>query len=209
MRIDIWSDVVCPWCYLGHRRFATALEQFPNLEVDVHWRAFELDPNAPREPQSLRPVIERKYGPGAYDTMTQRLIDLGAAEGIDYRFDLAKRANTLDAHRVLAWAATQPQGQDPIVERFFLAYFTEGRDLADPGTLVDLVNETGGDGAAVATLLTTNDFVDEVRAEEAQARELEITGVPAFLLAERLMIPGAQEVETFVRVIERAIERFS
>jgi predicted DsbA family dithiol-disulfide isomerase len=208
VRIDIWSDVVCPWCYLGHRRFAKAVEQLPNLEVDVHWRAFELDPRAPREPQPLRSVIERKYGPGTYDTMTQRLVDLGAAEGIDYRFDLAQRTNTFDAHRVLAWAATQPEGQDPIAERFFLAYFTEGRDLANPSTLVDLVSETGGDSAEVAVLLTTDDFAHEVRVDEAQAQEYEVTGVPAFVLADRLMIPGAQDVDTLVRVLERAVERF-
>lgn len=209
MRIDIWSDVVCPWCYLGHRRFAAGLARLPGLEVDVHWRAYELDPRAPREPQDLVAVLERKYGPGAHAAMTRRLTALGADEGIDYRFDLTQRVNTFDAHRLLAWSATRPHGQDPMVEALFAAYFTQGANVADPGTLLGIVERIGGDRAAAAALLAGDDFADAVRADEAEAREQEVTGVPAFVLAERVMIPGAQDVDTFVRVIERAAERFA
>jgi predicted DsbA family dithiol-disulfide isomerase len=209
MRIDIWSDVVCPWCYLGHRRFATALARLPGLEVDVHWRAFELDPHAPPEPQDLVAVIERKYGPGAYESMTRRLTTLGEAEGIEYRFDRAQRVNTFMAHRLIAWSATQPHGQDPIVERLFHAYFTDGANVGDRDTLVALVRELGGDHGAAAAVLDGDAFADTVREDEALARENEVTGVPAFVLGERLMIPGAQDVDTFVRVIERAVERFT
>lgn len=209
MRIDIWSDVVCPWCYLGHRRFATALAQLPELEVDVHWRAFELDPHAPREPRDLVAVLEHKYGPGAYTSMTSRLTALGAAEGIDYRFDLARRVNTFDAHRLIAWSTTQPHGQEPMVEGLFAAYFTEGADVADASTLLDIVERIGGDPTAAAVVLDGGGYADVVRADEARARDLEVTGVPAFVLAERITIPGAQDVDTFVRVIERAAERFA
>lgn len=209
MRIDIWSDVVCPWCYLGHRRFRSALAQLPDLAVDVHWRAYELDPRAPREPQDLVEVLERKYGPGAYASMTARLTALGEAEGIDYRFDLAQRVNTFDAHRLVAWAATQPHGQDPVVEALFAAYFTEGADVSDHATLLAVVDRVGGDRTAAAAVLAGDAHGATVRDDEALARELEVTGVPAFVLAERAMIPGAQDVDTFVRVLARAAERFT
>ena len=209
MRIDIWSDVVCPWCYLGHRRFRAALAQLPGLDVEVHWRAYELDPRAPREPQDLVAVLERKYGPGAYASMTARLTALGAAEGIDYRFDRTQRVNTFDAHRLVAWAATQPHGQDPVVEALFAAYFTEGADVADPDTLLDVVARVGGDRAGAAEVLAGDAYATTVRDDEAMARDLEVSGVPAFVLAERMMIPGAQDVDTFVQLIERAVARFT
>jgi len=209
MRIDIWSDVICPWCYLGHRRFATALAQLPDLEVDVRWRAFELDPHAPPEPQDLVAVLERKYGVGAYEAMTQRLTALGEADDIEYRFDRTQRVNTFDAHRLIAWSATQPHGQDLVVERLFRAYFTEGANVGDHDTLLAIVDELAGDRAGAAVMLDGDAFTDRVRADEATAREIEVTGVPAFVLAGRLTIPGAQEVDTFVRVLERAMERFN
>lgn len=209
MRIDIWSDVVCPWCYLGHRRFASALAQLPEIEADVRWRAFELDPHAPREPQDLVAVLERKYGPGAFTAMTERLTALGAEAGIEYRFDRTQRVNTFDAHRLIAWAATQPPGQEPLVEQLFAAYFTEGADVADAETLLRLVERAGGDADAAGRVLADGTYGDAVRADEASAREREVTGVPAFILDDRLMIPGAQDVDTFVRVVVRAAERFA
>ena len=208
MRIDVWSDIVCPWCFLGHRRFHAALARVPELTVDVRWRAFELDPHAPREPQDLVAVLERKYGPGAHARMTERLTALGAAEGIDYRFDLARRVNTFDAHRVVAWSATQPHGQDPVIEALFAAYFTRGADVGDPDTLAAIVQGIGGDGDGARAVVIGDGFADEVRDDEALAREHEITGVPAVLVAERMLIPGAQDVDTFERVLRRAAERF-
>ncbi|MFZ4516822.1 MAG: DsbA family oxidoreductase [Microthrixaceae bacterium] len=213
MRIDIWSDVICPWCYLGSRRLAAALDRLgadgtlPRGEVDLHWRAFELDPGAPAEPSDLRTALERKYGPGSFDGMTARLTALGAPEGIDYRFDLAQRVNTFDAHRLIGWAAGQEAGQGPLVERLFLAYFTEGADVSDAGTLTRLAAEAGLDAELAAEVVAGGGFADEVRADEASARELEITGVPAFVVDGRVMIPGAQEVDTIVRVLTRALER--
>jgi predicted DsbA family dithiol-disulfide isomerase len=209
VRIDIWSDVVCPWCYLGHRRFTIALGRLDGIEVDVRWRAFELDPSAPREPQDLAAVLERKYGPGAHAAMTQRLTALGAAEGIEYRFDRTQRVNTFDAHRLIAWSASQEHGQDPVVEALFRAYFTDGADVGDHETLVRIVEGVGGDGAAASAALADGAFADQVRADEAEARELEVHGVPAFLLAQQLMIPGAQEVDTLVDALTRASQRLN
>ena len=154
--------------------------------------------------RSCGPALERKYGPGSFDAMTGRLTALGPADGIDYRFDLAKRVNTFDAHRLVEWAATQPDGQDALVDRLFLAYFTEGADLSDHPTLVRLADEAGAEADAAARVLASDAFADEVRSDEQRARDLDITGVPAFVVDERMMIPGAQDVDTIVRILQRA-----
>lgn len=208
MRIDIWSDVVCPWCYLGHRRFAAAMDQLGPDGFDVRWHAFELDPHAPAEPTELRPVLERKYGPQALESAWERLRSAGDAAGIEYRFDLTKRVNTFDAHRLLLWAGTVDHDlQTALLERTFRAYFSEGAVLSDRATLAGLAADVGLDRGEAADALEGGAMADEVRADEAAAREIGITGVPAFVVAEQFVIPGAQEVETLVRLLERARER--
>lgn len=212
MRIDIWSDVICPWCFLGKRRFEAAVADLPeHVTVDVRWRAFQLDPTAGTEPSDLRRSIEKKYGPGAFDGMVTRLTALGRDVGIDYRFDLARRVSTFDAHRLIAWAGTTagavPQGH--LVERLFVAYFQEGVNVADRGELARLAGEVGLDADVAAAALDGGDHADDVQADLAAARERELTGVPAFVIADRLLVPGAQEVDTFRQVLTRAAERFS
>lgn len=211
VRIDIWSDVICPWCYLGKRRFEAARAQLPfGAELEVRWRAYQLDPRAPTEPGDLRVAIERKYGPGAFDGMTRRLTALGAAEGITYRFDIAQRVNTLDAHRLMEWAWSQgADAQDRLGERLFRAYFEEGANVADPVVLRSLAADAGLDGDRAGEVLAGRDFAAEVAADLEAALDREITGVPAFVVADRLMIPGAQEVETMVALLTRAYERFA
>ncbi len=209
MHIDVWSDMVCPWCYLGSRRLSTALDRFrelhPDTDVTVRWRAFELDPGAPPEPQDLRSALERKYGPGSFDSMTGRLVALGAPEGIDYRFDLAQRVNTFDAHRLVEWAASvSAEAQDRLVTAVFGAYFTEGADISDHAVLVDLARGAGLDADVATEVLSSGAYAEEVRADEAGARERDISGVPATVVDERLLVPGAQEVDTFLRVLEKA-----
>ena len=210
MRIDIWSDMVCPWCYLGHRRFELALDQLRaegTDDFDVRWHAFELDPTAPAEPGDLRAVIEKKYGPGAFDGMTGRLVALGTEEGLDYRFDLAQRVNTFDAHRLTAWAATGgPEAQDAMLRRLFRAYFTEGATLSDHDVLAGLAAEVGLDADAARAALAGDEFADEVRADEAMAQELGVGGVPAFVLDRQFLVSGAQDTETFVRLLRKAAE---
>lgn len=210
MRIDIWSDMVCPWCYLGHRRFELALEELADDgvdAVDVRWHAFELDPDAPAEPGDLRAVIERKYGPGAFDGMTGRLTALGAADGLEYRFDLAQRVNTFDAHRLTALAATHgADRQDRMLRRLFRAYFTEGADLSDREELIGLAEDVDLDADTVRAALAGDDFADEVRADEEMARELGVTGVPAFVIDRQFLVSGAQDTETFVRLLRKAAE---
>lgn len=210
VHIDIWSDVVCPWCYLGSRRLATAIERFhrsrPDIQVDLRWRAFELDPRAPAEAQPMGPVIDRKYGPGAFEAMGHRLRALGEAEGIDYRFEQTQRVNTFDAHRLTAWAATgaDPTVQDRLVGALFHAYFTAGRNIAEIPTLVELADAVGLDADAATAVLAGDAHAAEVRSDEATARDHDITGVPAVVIDGRILVPGAQEADTFLRVLERA-----
>jgi len=211
VHIDVWSDMVCPWCYLGSRRLSAAIERVrgahPEVELTVRWRAFELDPGAPPEPQELRPVIDKKYGPGSFDNMTGRLVALGAPEGIDYRFDIAQRVNTFDAHRLVAWSATLDEGhaaQNRLVDAVFDAYFTLGADISDHATLTRIAASVGLDADVAAEVLASDAYADEVRAEEAAARDRDLTGVPAVVIDDRLLVPGAQEVDTFVRVLEKA-----
>lgn len=210
MRIDIWSDMVCPWCYLGHRRFELALDELRAEgvdDLDVRWHAFELDPTAPAEPGDLRAVIEMKYGPGAFDGMTGRLTALGEAEGLDYRFDLAQRVNTFDAHRLTAWAATFGAAtQDDVLRRLFRAYFTEGATLSDHEVLARLADEVGLDAPTARAVLAGDDFADDVRADEAMAQDLGVGGVPAFVLDRQFLVSGAQDTETFVRLLRKAAE---
>jgi predicted DsbA family dithiol-disulfide isomerase len=212
MRIDIWSDIVCPWCFLGRRRLQAALEQLGWAdEVEVRWRAYQLDPGASTEPGDLRLSIERKYGPGAFDGMIRRFAELGAAEGIDYRFDRAVRVNTRDAHRLLAWAwaTAGRRAQDQLQELLFRAYFEQGANVADHRALAGLAEAAGLDPGVAADVLATGAHADDVAEDLAAAREREITGVPAFVIEDRLLIPGAQEVDTMVSVLQRARDRFA
>lgn len=212
MRIDVWSDVICPWCYLGKRRLERALDQlgWSDDDVTIHWRAYQLDPTATDQPKDLRRAIEAKYGPGAFDGMTRRLTALGGPEGIDYRFDTAVRVSTVDAHRLLAWAwATGgAAAQGPLKERLLRAYFTEGANVADHHVLAGLAGEAGLDAGVAGEVLAAGSYRDEVAADLTAAADRDILGVPAFLIEDRLIIPGAQEVETFVQVLTRARERF-
>lgn len=212
MRIDIWSDVVCPWCFLGKRRLERAMAELDWAdEIEIHWRAYLLDPNATAEPKDLESAIDRKYGPGAFGGMVKRLGALGEAEGITYRFDKALRVSTLDAHRLLAWAwaVGGEAAQSPLKERLLLAYFEQGANVADHATLAALAAEVGLDAADAAEVLAADGFRDVVLADLEGALDREITGVPGFVIEDRLLIPGAQEPETFVSVLNRVRERLA
>ncbi|MFV0523529.1 MAG: DsbA family oxidoreductase [Acidimicrobiales bacterium] len=212
VHIDIWSDVVCPWCYLGKRRLERAMGELEWAdEITIRWRAFQLDPTATSEPKDLAASIDKKYGPGAFASMSQRLGALGEAEGIDYRFDRAVRVGTLDAHRVSAWAwATGgAAAQGPLEERMFRAYFTEGANVADADVLAGLAADCGLDRVAAREVAAGDAFAGEVAADLEGAHERQITGVPGIVVADRFLIPGAQEPETLVAVLNRARERFT
>src|ERR1700722_10511254 len=209
MLVEIFSDVVCPWCAVGKRRFETALDGFEHAdEVEVVWRAYELDPHAParREGDYLE-RLATKYGMSREQAAasTQHLSEVAADEGLDFRFDQAKPGNTLDAHRLLHFAREGAPGiQGALKERLLLAYFTEGEAIGDPATLVRLAAEVGLDAAACAEVLAGDRYTDEVRADEQEAVELGITGVPFFVIDRAFGIPGAQDADTILSVLRRA-----
>jgi len=212
VHIDVWSDVICPWCFLGSRRLSLALDELGwTDDVEVRWRAYQLDPRATAEPGDLKAALERKYGPGAFHGMTRRLTVLGEPVGIDYRFDRAQRVNTRDAHRLLAWAWDEggPAAQSPLAERLFRAYFEEGENVADQVVLARLAGDAELHPAEATRALSAGLFADEVDADLVAAEERGLTGVPAFVIEDKVLIPGAQEVETFVAVLQRAKERLA
>lgn len=209
--VEIWSDVVCPWCYVGKRRFEAALDRYPERErVILGWRAFQLDPSAPREPQPVLDAYARKFGgPERAAAVISRLTGIGAAAGIEMRFDRALRVNTFDAHRViwLAGSSSDREAQSVVEERLMRAYFTEGLDVSDRDTLVALAGECGMDTREVGSMLACNLGAAEVRCEIQRADELDVTGVPAFVFEGRFMVPGAQDPDTFLRILEKVAAR--
>jgi predicted DsbA family dithiol-disulfide isomerase len=210
MQIDLWSDFACPWCALGFYRLEAALRQFAHAdEVTVVHRAFELDPRAPaRRTQSMTEMLASKYGmsPAQIHAGHERLTSLGAEVGLEFRFDRAQMGNTFDAHR-LARAARGTTAENDLVKGLFGAYFTEGGLLSDHEVLAGVAAKAGMDPAAVATVLTSDAYASDVRADEATARDLGITGVPHFLINDKWSVPGAQDVETLVLTLDRAWER--
>ena len=207
MQVEVFSDVVCPWCWLGKRRLERARSQidFGN-EIVVRWRAFQLDPSAPVQPQPYGEVLARKYGNrGALAALSARLNELGRQEGLDYQWDRIQRVNSLDAHRLLAWAASRSiERQNALAERLFRAYFTEGANVADRSVLASLAGESGLDTDEATSTLEGTAYVSDVRDDQARAAELDVLGVPAFVIAPGFAIPGAQEVETFRLMLTRA-----
>ena len=210
LSIDIWSDVACPWCYIGKRRLEAALPQAAGLgEVKVTWHAFELDPSAPRDDNpdiSYAQRLAKKYGQTLEqaDRMIQRVVDVARAEGLDFRFDRIRPSNTFDAHRLLAHASLAGR-QDAVAERLFHAYFTEGRCLANRSELEAIGVEAGLDADAVSGLLASDLLSDEVRREERQASELDVHAVPFFVFDQRLAVSGAQPAAVFVQALERVV----
>ena len=205
MRVDIWSDLVCPWCYIGKRRFETALAAFEHgRAVTVVHRAFQLDPTMP--PGQLfrhRDVLVRKYGMSEPQLIAaqDRLTRIAAEEGLAYHLAETMTGNTLDAHRLVHLAGGQGV-QDRVVERFYRAHFTEGRSLFGHESLVALAAEAGLEGAA--ELLSTDRYADAVRSDHQAAIGLGANGVPFFVIDGRYGVSGAQGSDVFVSALARA-----
>ena len=207
VKIEVWSDVVCPWCYVGSRHLAEALRRFPHADqVEVEWRSYELDPRAPAQrPGSYVERLSRKYGvpPGQARARLSRIIQVGADAGIEFRFDDARLGNTFDAHRLLHLARAHGR-QEALKDRLFAAAFTEGRPIGDRETLVALAVEADLPEPDARRVLESDEHAADVRADEADALEVDVDGVPFFLVDRRFMIPGAQSPETMVTILERA-----
>ena len=207
MRVDIWSDVVCPWCYVGIRNLDEALADFDHAgEVEVVYRSFQLDPGAPpHDPTPLVTQLARKYGTSEDQIRAsqQRLVDIGSQRGIDFDFERTMRGNTLDAHRLLHLAAESGH-QDALKRRFMRAYFTEGQAIGDHDVLRALALEVGLDGAEVDEVLAGDRYELDVVADIATARKMGTSGVPFFVFDQRLAVGGAQPPEVLADVLRQA-----
>ncbi|MFI5131521.1 MAG: DsbA family oxidoreductase [Chitinophagales bacterium] len=211
MKVDIWSDIRCPFCYMGKRKFEKAMAQFPQKDkVEVEWHSFELDPG-----------IKTQAGVNIYDYLAGRknitressvqlhrhVTETAKEVGLDYHFDTAVIANSFDAHRLIQLAKLNGMG-DAAEERLFKAYFTEGKDISDHLTLIILGDEIGLDGRLVKKMLDSDALMDEVRYDERQARELGINAVPFFVINDRYGVSGAQQPEVFLQTLERAWQEY-
>jgi predicted DsbA family dithiol-disulfide isomerase len=205
LTIDVVSDVVCPWCYLGKKRLERALANEPGEPIKVHWRPYQLDPSIPKGGLDRRSYMAKKFGnDGRIEAAHERLNALGAEEGIAFAFDkIARAPNTLDAHRLIRWASVAG-AQDKIVDRLFRLYFEEGRDIGDRDLLIETAGECGMDKDVVAKLLAEGADEQEVRAEIAEAQNLGVTGVPFFIFAQKYGVPGAQSADVLTTAIDRA-----
>jgi len=209
MRVEIWSDVVCPWCYIGKRRFESALSRFPHAEqVEVEWKSFELDPQAKRTHELSGTHAEQlsaKFGrsPAQIAEMLDRVTTMAAGEGLDFRFDKARPGNTVDAHRLLHLAADRGR-QAELKERLLLAYFTEGEPIGDVDTLVRLAGQAGLDEGEARSVLESDKYLADVRDDQATARALGISGVPFFVLDRKFGVSGAQPAEVLLSALRQA-----
>jgi predicted DsbA family dithiol-disulfide isomerase len=207
MKVEIWSDLVCPWCYVGKRRFEAALARFDQRDdIDVVWRSFELDPGAPRQRELAGAEhLARKYGMSLEQAEASqlRLTELAAAEGLEYHLDRTAGGNSFDAHRLLHLAAASGV-QDTLQERLLRAYFTDGEAIGRPDVLERLAPEAGLDAHEVAEVLAGERFGEDVRADEQRAHLLGINGVPFFAIDERYGISGAQPSDLILSALEQA-----
>jgi predicted DsbA family dithiol-disulfide isomerase len=207
MNVEIWSDVVCPWCYIGKRRFETALAAFAHRDdVDVVWRSFQLDPNAAAT--SDADPIERlaaKYGMSRADAEAAqaRVTANAATVGLDFHLDKARTGNTFDAHRLIHYAHEAGK-QDALKERLMAGYFVEGEAIGEAEVLVRLATDVGLDGPAARDVLESGAFSAEVRHDEAEARQIGITGVPFFVIDRAYGISGAQPSELILATLDKA-----
>jgi predicted DsbA family dithiol-disulfide isomerase len=207
MKVEIWSDIACPWCYVGKRRFESALRQFEHADdVEVVWRSFELDPNAPRTyAESQDELLARKYGmpPERAREMNARMAGEARKEGLAFHFDRVRVGNTFDAHRLVHLAAESGKA-DAMKERLMRAYLTEGEALGELDTLQRLGTEVGLDADRLRAVLASDAFASDVRDDEDRARAFGISGVPFFAIDERYGVSGAQTPDVLLGALRQA-----
>lgn len=205
MKVEIYSDVACPWCYVGKVRFERALAAFPGgSAVDVSFRPYQLNPATPEQAQPLYDYYDRLFGPG-FRSKHSQVVDIARTEGLDFRFDRALAVNTFTAHRLL-WLTERDYGaavQRDLKNALLRAYFTDGGDVGDHDTLVELAAAVGVDPERARAWLAGDEGVAETRAELEHARELGIQAVPTFVFEGKYAVQGAQEASTFLRVLEQ------
>ncbi len=207
LRVDVWSDIACPWCWVGKRHLETAIESFED-GVAVTWRAFELDPSGVEPAPETSDYVQRlatKYRTSRAEAqgMIDRMVQVGRENGLDFRFDRVQPTNTFDAHRLLSWAAEQ-RLQTELEERLFAAYMTEGRLVSDHGVLAELAADVGLDAGETQAVLSSDAHANTVRSEERRAAQLGVTGVPFFVVGNRYAVSGAQPAPVLVGAMRQA-----
>jgi predicted DsbA family dithiol-disulfide isomerase len=208
MQIEVWSDVVCPWCYIGKRRLQSALEQRGLADdVEIVHRAFQLDPTASTTTQPTIDHLAAKYGVSRDEalTMMSNVTEVAAAEGLDYHLDLCMTGNTRDAHRLALWAQEQdPAIADQLLEAMYSAYFEQGRGVFTTDDLVAFASEVGLDADAAREMLSGTAYLDQVVQDQVLARTFGANGVPFFVIDRAYGVSGAQPVEVFLSAIDQA-----
>lgn len=211
MQIDVISDTVCPWCFIGKRRLQRAMDARPSIDFDVKWRPYQLDATVPREGMDRQVYMRMKFGddPMKIVEMHKLIAAEGEKEGIAFDFAaITRRPNTVDSHRLIRWAEAAGV-QDEVVERLFIAYFENGEDIGDVRVLADIADICGMDGIEVAQMLESETDLNLVTREDQIAREMGVTGVPAMIFGNKLAVSGAREPEVLVSVIDRVTEMTS
>ncbi len=211
--IDVISDVVCPWCYVGKRHLDIAMSEMPEVNFDIRWRPFQLNPKMPKEGMDREEYMANKFGKGGpTKQFYNELQNTGKALNIDFQFDRIEKApNTLDAHRLIFWASggsdnKAPDNQTRLVLRLFDAYFVEGTDIGNPVSLVNIAVEMGMDGRLVAELLESDRDVDKIREQVAVAGKMGVTGVPCFIIENKYAVMGAQQPKALVQAFQTALD---
>jgi len=207
IKIDVVSDVICPWCFLGKRRLDKALASLPEIQAEVTFRPFFLDPTIPVDGLSREKYMRDKFGDRDLKAMHKPLEDAGKKDGVPYAFDkITRTPNTTDAHRLIRWAK-QANKQMEVVDALFMAYWHDGRDVGDVAVLVDVAKSCGMDGAEVERLLKSNADAKEVLEEVQNAYQIGVQGVPTFIINQRYGISGAQEAEALAQAIKQISEQ--
>ncbi len=210
IEIDVISDVMCPWCYIGKRRLEKALAMVPDVPVDIRWRPFQLDHTIPESGMDRKEYLRKKFGS---DEQAAQVYDpvraAGKDENIPFEFDkITISPNTLNAHRIIRWAMAEGV-QNAVVERLFQMYFVEGANLTDKAVLADAAVEAGLERAVVERLLESEADVAETKAEISQAQQMGVTGVPAFIIGNRYAVMGAREPEAIAQAISEVVKERS
>jgi predicted DsbA family dithiol-disulfide isomerase len=208
MRVDIWSDVVCPFCYIGKKRLEAAAQE-AGIELEIHWHSFQLDPEAPpRQEISNSERLAQKYGRSVAEVedMQRNIAAMAKVEGIQFNWEGANSGNTFNAHRILHLAQSKGLGNEA-QEAFFYSYMTQGLAIGERETLEDVAARIGLNPVEVDDLLDSDEYADFVQFDQEVAREqLKVTGVPFFVFDQRIALAGAQPKEVFLQVIEKALE---
>ena len=207
MRIDVFTDAVCPWCFIGKRRLERALALRGDCAADIRWRPFQLNPWMPAEGMSRAEYLVAKFGATDASRVFDNIRRVGESEGIRFAFDRIERMpNTLAAHRLIRWAVAEGLPGGALLDAIFEAYFEDGLDIGDPEVLAGLAGAAGFDQIAAERFLTGTDQLEPVAAEDAEARQMGVQGVPCFIVDKRFAVSGAQEPEYFMPLFDLACE---